>query len=81
MLCWPVDEASIDDIPNALRNSDALAPEERWWLYTMTMPTTGQAITNELGLRKALRAAIAATLGLRLGGPADRARAPLRISR
>jgi hypothetical protein len=38
-----VEEASIDDIPNALRNWEALAPEERWWLYTMTVATTGQA--------------------------------------
>ena len=59
VLCWAVEEASIDDITNALRNWDALAPEERWWLYTMTVATTGQALQKGVGWRKALRAAIA----------------------
>ncbi len=59
ILCWAVEEASPNDIPNALRNWEALAPEERWWLYTMTVATTGQAMQKGLGWRKALRAAIA----------------------
>ncbi len=59
ILCWAVEEASPDDIPNALRNWDALAPEERWWLYTMTVATTGQAMQKGIGWRKALRAALA----------------------
>ena len=57
ILCWAVEEASPDDIPNALHNWEALAPEERWWLYTMTVATTGQAMQKGLGWRKALRAA------------------------
>ena len=60
ILCWAVEDASPDDIPNALRNWDILAPEERWWLYTMTVATTGQAMQKGIGWRKALRAAIAA---------------------
>ncbi len=59
ILCWAVEDASPDDIPNALRNWDALAPEERWWLYTMTVATTGQAMQRGIGWRKALRAALA----------------------
>ena len=59
ILCWAVEEASPDDIPNAIRNWDALAPEERWWLYTMTVATTGQAMQKGIGWRKALRAALA----------------------
>lgn len=59
ILCWAVEEASPDDIPNALRNWEALVPEERWWLYTMTIATTGQAMQKGIGWRKALRAAIA----------------------
>lgn len=59
ILCWAVEDASPDDIPNALRNWDILAPEERWWLYTMTVATTGQAMQKGIGWRKALRAAIA----------------------
>lgn len=58
VLCWAVEDASPQDIPNALRNWEALAPEERWWLYTMTVATTGQAMQKGLGWRKALRAAI-----------------------
>ena len=59
VLCWAVEDASPDEIPNAIRNWDALAPEERWWLYTMTVATTGQAMQKGIGWRKALRAAIA----------------------
>jgi hypothetical protein len=59
VLCWAVEDASPDDIPNAIRNWEALAPEERWWLYTMTVATTGQAMQKGIGWRKALRAAIA----------------------
>lgn len=59
ILCWAVEEASPDDIPNTLRNWEALAPEERWWLYTMTVATTGQAMQKGIGWRKALRAALA----------------------
>jgi hypothetical protein len=59
ILCWAVEEATPDDIPNALHNWEALAPEERWWLYTMAVATTGQAMQKGIGWRKALRAAIA----------------------
>lgn len=59
ILCWAVEEASPDDIPNAIHNWEALAPEERWWLYTMTVATTGQAMQKGIGWRKALRAALA----------------------
>ena len=51
-----MEDASIDEIPN---NWEAPVPEERWWLYTMTVATTGQAMQKRLGWRKALRAAIA----------------------
>lgn len=59
ILCWAVEEATPGDIPNAIRNWEALAPEERWWLYTMTVATTGQAMQKGIGWRKALRAALA----------------------
>ena len=59
ILCWAVEDAPPDDIPNALRNWEALAPEERWWLFTMTVASTGQAMQKGIGWRKALRAAIA----------------------
>jgi hypothetical protein len=58
ILCWAVEEATPGDIPNAIRHWEALAPEERWWLYTMTVATTGQAMQKGTGWRKALRAAL-----------------------
>lgn len=59
ILCWAIEEAPPESIPNALLNWEALAPEERWWLYTMTVATTGQAMQKGVGWRKALRAALA----------------------
>lgn len=59
VLCWAVEDAKLSQIPNALHNWGALTPEERWWLYTMTVATTGQALKKGIGWRKALRAAIA----------------------
>lgn len=77
ILCWAVEEASPDDIPNALRNWDALAPEERWWLYTMTVATTGQAMQRGIGWRKALRAAIADNPFIKGEGMSPKARREL----
>lgn len=77
VLCWSVEDASPDDIPNALRNWEALAPEERWWLYTMTVATTGQAMQKGLGWRKALRAALADNPFVKGEGLSPRARREL----
>ncbi len=77
ILCWAVEEASPDDIPNALRNWEALAPEERWWLYTMTVATTGQAMQKGIGWRKALRAALADNPFVKGEGLSPRARREL----
>lgn len=77
ILCWAVEEASPDDIPNALRNWEALAPEERWWLYTMTVATSGQAMQKGVGWRKALRAALADNPFVKGEGMSPRARREL----
>ena len=77
ILCWAVEEAPADDIPNALRNWEALAPEERWWLYTMTVATTGQAMQKGIGWRKALRAALADNPFVKGDGLSPRARREL----
>jgi len=77
VLCWAVEDASPEDIPNALRNWEALAPEERWWLYTMTVATTGQAMQKGIGWRKALRAAIADNPFVKGEGLSPRARREL----
>jgi len=57
ILCWAVEDASPDDIPNALHNWETLAPEERWWPYTMTVATTGQALQKKalVGARPCVR--------------------------
>ncbi len=77
VLCWAVEDAPADDIPNALRNWESLAPEERWWLYTMTVATTGQAMQKSTGWRKALRAAIADNPFVKGEGMSPRARREL----
>lgn len=77
ILCWAVEEAPPNDIPNALWNWEALAPEERWWLYTMTVATTGQALQKGLGWRKALRAALAENNYVKGEGLSPRARREL----
>jgi len=59
LLCWAVEQGPREDIPNALLNWEALAPEERWWLFTMTVASSGQALQKEKGWRKALRFALA----------------------
>ena len=77
VLCWAVEEAPPDDIPNALRNWEALAPEERWWLFTMTVATTGQALQKGVGWRKALRSALADNPFVKGEGMSPRARREL----
>ncbi|SMC82939.1 DUF3780 domain-containing protein [Polynucleobacter kasalickyi] len=77
ILCWAVEEASPDDIPNAISNWEALAPEERWWLFTMTVATTGQAMQKGIGWRKALRAALADNTFVKGEGLSPRSRREL----
>lgn len=77
ILCWAVEDAPLDDIPNAIRNWEALAPEERWWLFTMTVATTGQAAQRGFGWRKALRAALADNPFVKGEGMSPRARREL----
>ncbi len=76
ILCWAVEDALPANIPNALLNWEALAPEERWWLYTMTVATTGQAHQRE-GWRRALRAALAENRFVRGEGLPPKARREL----
>jgi len=58
ILCWAIEDADSQLIPEAIRNWEGLAPEERWWLYTMTAAATGQAQQRGIGWRKALRFAL-----------------------
>jgi hypothetical protein len=59
LLAWAIEDADPALIPTAIRNWLGLAPEERWWLYTMTNAATGHAIKDKnRGWRKAVRFAL-----------------------
>lgn len=59
LLAWAIEDADPARIPTAIRNWRGLAPEERWWLFTMTNAATGHAISGRnKGWRKAVRYAL-----------------------
>lgn len=59
LLAWAIEDADPALIPTAIRNWRGLAPEERWWLFTMTNAATGHAISGRgKGWRKAVRYAL-----------------------
>lgn len=59
LLAWAIEDADLLLIPTALRNWSGLAPEERWWLFTMTAAATGDAVHGrDRGWRKAVRFAL-----------------------
>lgn len=57
LLCWAIEDCDIRVIPTAIKNWMGLKPEERWWLYTMTNASTGEAHTK-YGWRTAIRYAL-----------------------
>jgi len=59
VLAWAIEDADPLLIPVAVKNWQGLAPEERWWLYTMANAATGHALTGRnKGWRKAIRFAL-----------------------
>ena len=59
LLAWSIEDADPSLIPVAVKNWLGLAPEERWWLYTMTNAATGHAVSGRgKGWRKAVRYAL-----------------------
>lgn len=59
LLAWAVEDADPALIPAAVKNWLGLAPEERWWLFTMTNAATGHALHGRgKGWRKAVRFAL-----------------------
>jgi len=77
ILCWAIEDADPQLIPEAIRNWEGLAPEERWWLYTMTAAATGQAQQRNIGWRKALRFALTENPVVKGEGLAPRTRKQL----
>lgn len=59
LLAWAIEDADPGRIPAGITNWLGLTPEERWWLFTMTNATTGQALRGRnVGWRKAVRFAL-----------------------
>lgn len=59
LLAWAIEDSDPSLIPVAVKNWLGLAPEERWWLFTMTNAATGHAINGKgKGWRKAVRYAL-----------------------
>ena len=59
LLGWAVEDADPALIPTAIKNWLGLAPEERWWLFTMTNAATGHVLHGRnKGWRKAVRYAL-----------------------
>ena len=59
VLAWAIEDADPATVPTAIANWQGLAPEERWWLYTMTAAATGNYLAGRgRGWRKALRYAL-----------------------
>ena len=59
LLAWAIEDADPTLIPTAIKNWLGLAPEERWWLFTMTNAATGHALHGKnTGWRKAVRFAL-----------------------
>ena len=74
LLAWAVEDADPTLVPAAVRNWLGLAPEERWWLFTMTNAATGHAVHGRgKGWRKAVRFALTENPvnGPGAGRPAD----------
>ena len=57
LLLWAIEDSDPSLIPIAVRNWLGFSREERWWLFTMTNASTGQA-DDKRGWRKAIRYAI-----------------------
>lgn len=57
VLLWAIEDCDSSVIDKAVQNWCGLSREERWWLFTMTNASTGEA-DDKLGWRSALRYAL-----------------------
>ena len=58
VLAWAAEDAELSLLPVICTRWGALRPEERWWLFAMTVAEAGLPEDRERGWRKALRAAL-----------------------
>ena len=54
VLAWAAETASEDKVPVICNKWAALRPEERWWLFAMTVAEAGMPEDTERGWRRAL---------------------------
>src|SRR5271166_1310735 len=58
VLAWAAESATEEQLPVICSKWSALRPEERWWLFSMTVAEAGLPGDAERGWRRALRAAL-----------------------
>lgn len=58
VLAWAAEAASVDQIPVICSKWAALRPEERWWLFSMTVAEAGLPEDTQRGWRRALYLAL-----------------------
>ena len=54
VLAWAVETAKVEQIPIICNKWVALRPEERWWLFAMTVTEAGFPEDTQRGWRRAL---------------------------
>lgn len=54
VLAWAAETANEDQIPIICHKWAALRPEERWWLFAMTVAEAGRPEDTQRGWRRAL---------------------------
>lgn len=54
VLAWAAETASVEQIPIISNKWVALRPEERWWLFAMTVAEAGLPADSQRGWRRAL---------------------------
>ena len=54
VLAWASEKARPEELPAICMKWSALRPEERWWLFAMTVAEAGLPEDSERGWRKAL---------------------------
>lgn len=59
VLAWAAEKATDEELPVIGSKWAALRPEERWWLFTMTVAEAGLPGDYERGWRRALHLALA----------------------
>jgi len=54
VLAWACEPATVEQVPVICQRWVSLRPEERWWLFRMTVAEAGLVQDRERGWRKAL---------------------------